>query len=153
MGNADLNNVSGGSWDWFDRQLRAIDATRDVVFLVTHQPFRCRAGVPDWYFCFSKRMKQAFRTAVIDQGLERAFERGAQLSGHQHRWFDGTAFDEWPSFRQFEVSAVKGDVFDGNMSSSFAIFDVGVDGKTTSTRKFWREAGVWRQAGPHAISK
>ena len=144
MGNADLNNVTGGSWPWFTGQLSGLDPERDVVYLVTHQPFRCRMGVPDWYFCFSREMKQAFRHVVSDYRLESAFVRGAQLSGHQHRWFNGTAFDEWESFRQFEVSAVKGDVFDAKMSSSFALFEVDDRGNTIQTSKFWREGGVWR---------
>jgi hypothetical protein len=81
--------------------------------------------------------------AVGTRKLEAAFERGAQLSGHQHRWYDGTAFDEWPQFRQFEVSAVKGDVFDAEMSSSFSIFEVDDAGKTTNVVRWWRENRTW----------
>jgi len=29
------------------------------------------------------------------------------LAGHWHRWFNGTAFDEWPTFMQWETEACK----------------------------------------------
>jgi hypothetical protein len=148
MGNANLNNVTNGSWSWFEHQLSLLNDTNreeeQILFLVTHQPFRCRVGVPDWYFCFSKKMKQSFRTVVQKYNLESAFEKGSQLSGHQHRWFQGLAFDEWPHFRQFEVSAVKGDVFDAEMSSSFAIFHLDEkNGTTKSIERWWRENNTW----------
>jgi hypothetical protein len=54
------------------------------------------------------------------------------------------AFDEWPHFRQFEVSAVKGDVFDAEMSSSFAIFHLDEkNGTTKSIERWWRENNTW----------
>ena len=142
MGNANLNV----SWLWFNNELEQINSEQDTVFLITHQPFRCRFGVPDWYFCFSKQMKKEFRNAVSSRGLESAFERGSQLSGHQHRWYDGTSFDEWPSFRQFEASAVKGDVFDSKMSSSFALFHVNDGGETTEVTRWWREKQFWKSS-------
>jgi predicted MPP superfamily phosphohydrolase len=143
MGNADLNNITNGSWSWFENQLKQ-NEKNDIIYLVTHQPFRCRFGVPDWSFCFSKSMKKSFRTIVKKNHLEKAFERGSQLSGHQHRWYNGTAFDEWPNFRQFEVSAVKGDVFDSEMSSSFAIFHLNnISGKLQYIERWWLENNTW----------
>jgi hypothetical protein len=176
LGMAALNNFSGGSWPWF---LEAIhnnaqahgahanaavdDANADMVqatFLLTHQPFRCRFGVPDWYFCFAKRMKAAFRGAVesAPPALMDSLFLGAQLSGHQHRWFDGAAFDEdhWENFTQFETSAVKGDVFDKKMSSSFMVFHISdaepTLGHTVRIDRYWREDGQWRQNATTAIS-
>jgi len=145
-GNADFNNISngtGGSWQWFENEIKTNVRTNDTVFYISHQPFRCREGVPDWYFCYSKTMKQEFRTLIQRYELEPAFERGASLNGHQHRWFDGSCFDEWPHFKQFEVSAVKGDVFDAKMSSSFAIFEIDDVGSTTGIQRWWRENKIW----------
>lgn len=88
-------------------------------------------------------MKASFRKVVAQYNMRTAFEKGAQLSGHQHRWFDGTAFDEWQAFRQFEVSAVKGDVFDSEMSSSFAIFHLNASGATNVIERWWQEKGKW----------
>jgi hypothetical protein len=66
-GRADFNNVTGGSWDWFQSELQAMaaaDHDSDVIYFVTHQPFRCRFGVPDWYFCLSNNMTETFRETV-----------------------------------------------------------------------------------------
>lgn len=75
-GKADFNKVTGGSWDWFQSELQAmrergrlskadvLKEDQSVVYFVTHQPFRCRFGIPDWYFCFSKIMKKKFRDVV-----------------------------------------------------------------------------------------
>ena len=169
-GKADFNNVTGGSWDWFQSELQAMsqevrsaersesnesseskaDKTllkeeQSVVYFVTHQPFRCRFGIPDWYFCYSKIMKKNFRDVVSKYGLKKLFEGGSQLSGHQHRWYAGTAFDEWETFQQFEVSAVKGDVYDSDMSSSFAVFQVDENGKKENVVRWWRENQTWVQ--------
>ena len=165
LGMAKLNNFTGGSWPWFVDRLAAIanqdtnvslsgeDESTRAAFLVTHQPFRCRFGVPDWSFCFSHRMKAAFRTMVegLPQTVMDSLLQGAQLAGHQHRWFDGTCFDEdaWKGFRQFETSAVKGDVFDKEMSASFMVFHISNDdeslGQTLQIDRYWREDKLWQK--------
>jgi len=65
LGMAELFNFSGGSFPWTRDQLQHIgsDASTNVseVVLITHQPFRCREGVPDWYFCFSSEDKASLR--------------------------------------------------------------------------------------------
>ena len=82
---------------------------------------------------------------ISKYGLKKIFESGSQLSGHQHRWYSGTAFDEWEKFQQFEVSAVKGDVYDSDMSSSFAVFQVDENGKKENVVRWWRENQTWVQ--------
>ena len=98
-------------------------------------------------------MKEAFRGAIesAPQVMDSLFS-GGQLSGHQHRWFEGAAFDEelWQNFSQFETSAVKGDVFDKHMSSSFMVFHISdgtqaTPGQTIRIDRYWRENGQWRQ--------
>ena len=77
--------------------------------LITHQPFRCRLGVPDWYFCFSTKDKKILRDMIDRRGEHFRDSFFGQLAGHQHRWWHGLAFDEdnWGSFLQWENSAVK----------------------------------------------
>lgn len=115
MGMAELSNFSHGAMPWFEHQLRMLghmsaSARATTVMLLTHQPFRCRPGVPDWYFCFSKTDKALVQDVIRSSGIPVTRFFG-QLAGHQHRWFNGTAFDDpdFASFRQFETSAVKGD--------------------------------------------
>jgi predicted MPP superfamily phosphohydrolase len=107
MGMASLNNSTGGAWEWFEAQLQAVDnepadAVRNQsIVLLTHQPFRCRLGIPDWYFCFSGDDKMAIRDSITRHraALPRFW---GQLAGHQHRFYTGTAFDEprWGEFLQ-----------------------------------------------------
>ena len=149
MGMAELFNFSGGSLPWFKNEIEnKIDQDVSNVILLTHQPFRCRIGVPDWCFCFSKSHKVALRSifekAGTNHGKGLALFWG-QWAGHQHRWFDGTAFDEpaFKHFRQWENSAVKGDVFDSKMASSFSIFTF-EHGEVIGIKKFWREKNTWK---------
>ena len=154
MGMADLNNITGGSWPWFQSRLHAhaSNATTVTTFLVTHQPFRCRPMVPDWIFCFNGHAKAAFRDAVAQApaSVRESLHRGAQLAGHQHRWFSGDAFDQsdWKGWTQWENSAVKGDQFDRNMSSSFSVFHIESKNETTAgassvtADRWWLENGT-----------
>ena len=149
MGMAELYNFTGGTLDWFRYQLENnIQQDLETVILLTHQPFRCRIGVPDWYFCFSKQDKSTMRT-IIERAASR-HPKGLDLfwgqwAGHQHRWFNGTSFDEkeFQGFRQWENSAVKGDVFDSKMASSFTVFTFD-EGAIVGIEKFWSENGVWK---------
>ena len=122
-GEAELHAFEGGVLSWMESRLDALGARRPAkssVLLLTHHPFRCRFPVPDWYFCFSTADKARLREAIDRRGLRHAF--WGQLAGHQHRWYDGEAFDEpaWRGFRQWENSAVKGDQADHAMQRQAA---------------------------------
>ena len=101
--------------------------------------------VPSWYFCFAKDDAAKVRSAV-----ERRFGKGRPgpfwgvLAGHQHRWYNGTAFDAdgWEAFRQWENSAVKGDALDHEMANSIASFEV-ASGIVVAVHRFWTENGTW----------
>ena len=43
------------------------------------------------------------------------------------------------------MSAVKGDVYDSDMSSSFAVFQVDENGKKENVVRWWRENQTWVQ--------
>ena len=89
-------------------------------------------------------LRSIFEKAGTNHGKGLALFWG-QWAGHQHRWFDGTAFDEpaFKHFRQWENSAVKGDVFDSKMASSFSIFTF-EHGEIIEIKKFWREKNTWK---------
>ena len=116
----------------------------ETVILPIHQPFRCRFGVPDWSFCFSKGDKRQVRDVIASSPVDTSKFWGV-LAGHQHRWFNGTAFDEpgFERFRQWENSAIKGDVFDSKMASSFTVLTF-EDSKVVELEMHWREDGVWK---------
>ena len=90
-GMAALNNFTNGSLPWFEHRLRAAAPALALksVFLATHQPFRCRALIPDWYFCFSTPHKAALR-AIIDAVPNARESFWGQLAGHQ------VCYDVWP---------------------------------------------------------
>lgn len=148
MGMADLNDDAdgGGAWRWFEAELDGLAHAREnaSAILLTHQPFRCRPGVPDWYFCFSSSAKRRLRDAVARRALSPAVFWG-QLAGHQHRFWSGAAFDEppWAGFKQVEVSAVKGDAIDARMASAFLRVHV-AQGVVHGVTRHWREGDEWR---------
>jgi hypothetical protein len=147
-GMAELFNFTKGTLKWFEQEVVGnIRRTVETVIFMIHQPFRCRFGVPDWAFCFSKDDKKAIRD-IIRRSTTPLDKFWGVLAGHQHRWFNGTAFDEpdFQHFRQWENSAVKGDVFDSKMASSFTILTF-EDSKVVHMEKFWTENGVWKQQG------
>jgi hypothetical protein len=74
------------------------------MFLLHHQPYRCPPLIPDWYFCFSTPDKDAIREMMSSYYSVEAF--WGSLNGHLHMFDNETAFDEWPTFRQWETSGV-----------------------------------------------
>mmetsp|Transcript_19989 Transcript_19989/g.50843 ORF Transcript_19989/g.50843 Transcript_19989/m.50843 type:complete len:373 (-) Transcript_19989:475-1593(-) len=146
-GNAHLHDFEAGVLPWFRERIGRLAAgtmppLNGSVLLFTHQPFRCRAPVPDAYFCFSSPDQAKLREAIDAHGVRAAF--WGQLAGHQHRWYNGNAFDEpeWKSFRQWENSAVKGDQMDTAMTSSFSVLQVEAASIVGITRH-WKEDGRW----------
>mmetsp|Transcript_8409 Transcript_8409/g.12243 ORF Transcript_8409/g.12243 Transcript_8409/m.12243 type:complete len:155 (-) Transcript_8409:6-470(-) len=138
----ELFNFSGGSFPWTRDQLQHIgsDASTNVseVVLITHQPFRCREGVPDWYFCFSSEDKASLRVAFEQDLNDNVDLLWGVMAGHQHRWYSGLAFDEsdFSHFKQWENSAVKGDALLHNMSSSLSVFEAS-NGKIVGGVRHW----------------
>ena len=146
LGMAELFDFKNGTLDWFRKEVtdNTPQEIETVIFLI-HQPFRCRFGVPDWYFCFSKENKKVIRNIISSSPVDNKKFWGV-LAGHQHRWFNGTAFDEpaFKHFRQWENSAIKGDYFDSKMSSSFTVLTF-EDSNLIDLEMHWRENGVWKK--------
>ena len=151
-GNADLHAFPGGVMPWFEGRLRALakrppsERPDRSVFLLSHQPFRCRPGIPDWWFCYSMEKKADVRDAILGAGPNVLPAFWGVLAGHEHRWFNGTAFDEprFGRFRQWENSATKGDWFDANASSAFSTWSF-TAGRLTMITRSWQEGGAWVQ--------
>lgn len=102
---ADLHDYSGGTFAFLREQLATIENDTRPVVLMQHHPFRAPLLVPDFIYGFSGKQKEAVRNLLSTYlPVERYW---GVLAGHWHRWFDGTAFDEWPSFRQWETEACK----------------------------------------------
>jgi 3',5'-cyclic AMP phosphodiesterase CpdA len=89
-GPAELSNFTAGVWPWFEEQLHGITALTKQVVLLTHQPFRCRPGVPDWSFCFSSSDKASIRSLLTAAAAKHPLKMDlfwGQMAGHQHRWY------------------------------------------------------------------
>lgn len=145
---AALSNFTGGTLPWLTARLaaaRARGVTR--VFLAHHQPFRCPFPIPGFAFCFADADGAAVRDALT-AALPASGYWGA-LNGHIHEWDNGTAWDAWPQFRQWETSACKGAASDANVTSAVATMALGADGDTTRINYYWRNmtrGGVWMSA-------
>jgi 3',5'-cyclic AMP phosphodiesterase CpdA len=103
---ADLHDFPGGTLPWLrDRLARLPASTRQVIFL-QHHPFRIvPPSPPAAAFAFTGAETASFRQAVeAAPPLSRFW---GVLAGHTHLQYDGTAFDEWPSFEQHVPKATK----------------------------------------------
>lgn len=106
----ELHNYHMGTFQWLNSTLLSLQSGNMTVadssiVLMQHHPFRAPLGVPDFIYGWSSSQKKAIRAV-----LELAFpveKYWGVIAGHWHRWFDGTAFDEWPTFRQWETAACK----------------------------------------------
>lgn len=67
-----------------------------------HAICRCPFPIPDWSFCFSSEDKSAIQSMLMEHHPVSAY--WGSLNGHIHMWDNGTAFDNWPTFRQWETS-------------------------------------------------
>lgn len=102
---ARLHDFAGGTYRWLTDLLRGgWQDDKSRVFLFQHHPFRAKmpreiAG------CFTRgdtaRMRDLLRERIGSPRL------AAVLAGHQHRTFDGPAFDGWPELRQIETDSAK----------------------------------------------
>lgn len=140
---ADLQNFTGGSFEWLAERLRAPRSYTPYFYFLIHQPFRCPWYLPTWSFCWTTPNKDAFRT-LLEQAYSPVDQYyWGQLAGHVHIWYNSTSFDEWPKFRLWESSATKGGEFDENMKSAIAVFHVNDIGTVDQITKYWTENGTW----------
>jgi hypothetical protein len=108
---AELHNFVGGTFQWLATELQRLqaDANGSVppnsITLLQHHSFRAPLGVPDFIYGFSGDQKTQVRALLSNYFPEQQY--WGVIAGHWHRWFNGTAFDEWPTFRQWETDACK----------------------------------------------
>jgi hypothetical protein len=103
--NADLHDFAGGTLPWLKGRLAALPPTTKRVFFLQHQPFRVRPPTPDEEFAFGPIKKDEFRSTIeAAPPLSRYF---GVFDGHTHLEYNGTAFDQWPSFAEHTTAACK----------------------------------------------
>jgi len=120
--NAELYNFPGGTYQWLESRLKKLDFfDRQIVFL-QHQGFRTMAIPPDWIFTFNRTEKEQFRNLLLKHRLLNNYF--GVFAGHLHRWYNGTAFDEWNTFVQWETAACKGEWDDDLIHSGFTLASV-----------------------------
>jgi len=100
-----LHDADGGTFRWLDGLLKGgWHEDKSRVFLLQHHPFRAKmpreiAG------CFSRADSRRMRDFLKERlGSPKL---GAVLAGHQHRTYDGPAFDGWPELLQIETDSAR----------------------------------------------
>jgi hypothetical protein len=106
----EMHDFPGGTYQWLRDSLQsmnrsAVSVADASIVLMQHHPFRAPIGVPDFIYGWSGSQKKAMR--VMFQEAFPVEKYWGVVAGHWHRWFNGTSFDEWPSFRQWETNACK----------------------------------------------
>jgi predicted phosphodiesterase len=108
MPGGSLYDFPGGTFQWLQQRLKLLSSSPDqfnqVVFL-QHQPFRTPWWGPSWLMTFTSEEKAKFRSMISNiMPVEKYW---GVFAGHFHIWYNGTAFDEWPTFMQWETEATK----------------------------------------------
>ena len=114
---AELHNYTGGTFQWLDSKLAnlASSAPLSKITMLHHHPYRAPFGVPDDIYGFSHQKKYD-----VVHVLQKHFPMSSYwgiVTGHWHRWYNGTALDEFPHFIQWETEACK-------VSSAFSLVHV-----------------------------
>lgn len=114
---AELHNFANGTFQWFSNRLAALHHTTSnpKVTMFHHHPYRAPTGVPDFIYGFSSAQK-----TTVANLLTSSFPKPSYwgiITGHWHRWYNGTALDQWPQLIQWETEACK-------VSSAFSLVHV-----------------------------
>jgi hypothetical protein len=153
---AELHDFECGTLDWLDKELNAIKSedASSKLFIVQHHPFHNRAILDpfgnNYGFNFTFDDYQDKRVQDI---FSKYFTPSSFLgvhAGHNHRWFNGTAFthftatsSEWETIPEWETPASKGWWLDESFVSSMTIFTFIADQNGKNTRLLSAE-GLWR---------
>jgi len=106
MPTAELHNFTGGTFPWLQERLSAVPSNTKTIVLLQHQPFRAPPFVPEYIYAFSKEKKTAIGELLHSfPSLEEKY--WGVFAGHFHIWYNGTAFNGWPKFKQWETAACK----------------------------------------------
>lgn len=141
---AQLFDFPGGTFEWVAERLQAPRAAPNPRFVfMHHQPYRCPDLIPDWSFCFSTPDKSTLRGMLTQYYAPDAF--WGVFAGHLHLWANETAFDEWPTFRQWETSACKGNAAQPNITSAITVAHAEA-GDVQQLDYYWRIGAQWFNA-------
>jgi len=107
MPGGEIHDFPGGTIQWVAYQLQNLPITTETIICLQHHPYRTPWYIPDYIYGFTHDDKAAIRQVLSEyQPLDKYW---GVFAGHYHIWSNGTAFDEWPSFWQWETSACKVD--------------------------------------------
>ena len=166
----ELHDFECGTLDWLTKQLDLIknEQANSKFFIVQHHPFHNRAALDpfgnNYVFNFTFDDNQ---DKTVQKVLSAYFPPSAFLgvhSGHNHRWFNGSAFtlktcltNEWLSIPEWETPATKGWWLDEAYVSSMTIFtfeadDDGKNAKLSNAEGFWRTPPLFEWISKPAVS-
>lgn len=121
-----LSNFTGGVLPWLASRLEyysllPVSEQPDIIYLFHHQPYKCPIYVPDVLFCFGVQDKIVLQETLLRYFPPEKYWGG--FTGHTHIYTGPERpFLNWPTFKQFETSASKGDaLFPENVTSSITI--------------------------------
>jgi len=115
MPGCELHNFTGGTLEFLNERLEALPSTIENIVLLQHHVFRPPWYIPGIIYAFSEDQEDVIRETLIKyHSVEKYF---GVFAGHFHMWDNETAFDEMPTFRQWETEACK-------VSSAITIFSV-----------------------------
>lgn len=114
---AELHNYTMGTLQYLDSALQALSSTapQSRITMLHHHPYRAPHLVPDFIYGFSAAKKEAI-VSVLESHFPRSAYWGI-ITGHWHRWYNGSALDQWPQLVQWETEACK-------VSSAFSLAHV-----------------------------
>ena len=104
MPGADLYDFLGGTFSWLETQLAQLAKQSSTVVLLQHQPYRAPFYIPGEIYAFGEAKRLRVEHLLRQHASLNYF---GVFAGHFHMWSDGTAFDNMPTFRQFETDACK----------------------------------------------
>jgi len=102
-----LHNFTGGTFQWLGERLSAIPSNIKTIILLQHQPFKAPPIVPDVIYDFPITWRHDIKELLLQH--QPAEKYWGVFAGHYHIWWNGTAFDDWREFREWETKACKKD--------------------------------------------
>mmetsp|Transcript_18801 Transcript_18801/g.56360 ORF Transcript_18801/g.56360 Transcript_18801/m.56360 type:complete len:340 (-) Transcript_18801:659-1678(-) len=112
MPTAALHDFANGTFPWIRSQLVKLNGTAPPeylpqVLLLHHHPYRTPLPIPGFVYDFGPehkhQLEEMFRSSLVNSAY------WGSIAGHFHIWQNTTAFDDWPTFRQWDTKACKVD--------------------------------------------
>ncbi|CAF0811890.1 unnamed protein product [Didymodactylos carnosus] len=110
MPTAELHDFTGGTLPWLNDQLEQLSQQQKSssllnIVLLQHHPLRAPWYIPGDIYAFSE-LKRLKIKSILDKYKKNLHFFGL-FAGHFHMWSNGTAYDDWKTFIQWETEACK----------------------------------------------